>query len=141
MMCNVTARVCPPTATVIVAFVSAAITRVWTVNVAVLDPALTVRDAGTVAAPSLLEIVTGTPPPGAAPLSVNVPSLDAPATTLVEASDTCESVALGPVGVPQPTVNSARMPTIRAGDLIIDSGRCCRHPSDCCNTVPTGWRA
>ena len=123
MMCNITARVCSPTATVIVAFVSAATTRVWTMNVAVLDPALTVRDAGTVAAPSLLEIVTDTPPLGAAPLSVNVPTLDAPATTFVEASDTCERVALGPVGVPQLSVNSTRMPmttTIRAGALIID---------------------
>ena len=100
MMCNVTVRVCPPTVTVIVAIVSAAITRVWTVNVAVLDPALTERDAGTVAAPSLLEIVAGIPPPGAALLSVNVPSLDAPATTLVEASDTFESVGLG-VSIPR----------------------------------------
>jgi len=120
MMCSMTARVCPPTATVIVAFVSAATTRVWIVNVAVLDPALTVREAGTAAAPSLLEIVTGTPPLGAAPLSVKVPSLDAPATTLVEASESCKSVALGPVGVPQLPVNSARRPTKTTPSRVID---------------------
>jgi hypothetical protein len=55
-----------------------------TVNVALVVPAATVTDAGTVAAPVLLLVrVTTAPPVGAAPLSVTVPVDEAPPVTLV----------------------------------------------------------
>jgi hypothetical protein len=71
---------------------------------------LIVMKGGNAAAPSLLAIVTETPPLGAGPLSITVASLAMPATTLDGATATCASIALGPVGVPQPPATSARTP-------------------------------
>ena len=56
---------------------------VFTLKVAVLLPAATVTEAGTVAEALLLDNETEIPPEGAAALSVTVPVEDAPLTTLV----------------------------------------------------------
>ena len=56
---------------------------VLAVNVAVVDPAATVTEAGTVALALLLERVTVKPPVGAVPLRVTVPVLEEPPITEV----------------------------------------------------------
>jgi len=67
---------------------------VATLKVAVVAPAATVTDAGTVAAAVLeLESVTTAPPVGAGAPSVTVPVLLLPATTVVGFSATDESGA------------------------------------------------
>jgi hypothetical protein len=74
-----------------VAFVSAATSRVVTVNVALVAPAGTVTDAGTRATPSLLESRTSIPLAGALAVSVTVPSLFAPASTVAGVTENCTS--------------------------------------------------
>jgi hypothetical protein len=69
------------------------------VNVAVVFPAATVTDAGTVAEVSLLARETLAPPEGAALVSVTVPLEDVPPVTLVGLSVTDESVAAALAGV------------------------------------------
>ena len=64
---------------------------VVTVNVAVVAPATTVTDAGTVALALLLERVTLRPPVGAAPLMVTVPVEELPPTTEVGLRTTPET--------------------------------------------------
>jgi hypothetical protein len=54
------------------------------VKVALVLPADTVTEAGTVAAALLLESDTDTPPVGAAPVNVAVPVTDVPPVTLGE---------------------------------------------------------
>jgi len=56
---------------------------VVTVKLAVVLPAATVTEAGSVADTSLLDKDTKTPPAGATPLKVTVPAEDAPLTALV----------------------------------------------------------
>jgi len=56
---------------------------VFTVNVAVDEPAATVTLPGAVAAPLLLDSVTTTPPVGATPVNVTVPCELTPPTTLL----------------------------------------------------------
>ena len=63
----------PPLATVMVAVTVLATPDVLTVNVAEVDPAVTVTVEGTVAEALLLDRLTTTPPAGAAPLSETVP--------------------------------------------------------------------
>jgi hypothetical protein len=65
--------------------------------VAVLLPAATVTEAGTVAEALLLERETDTPPVGAAAFKVTVPVDDVPAVTLAGLTETEESdtVAMG----------------------------------------------
>ena len=75
--------VVPPYEAVMVTGVAAVTALVVIVNVALLVPAATVTLAGTVAADTLLERSTTTPPLGAAPLSVTVPVDDAPPLTVV----------------------------------------------------------
>jgi hypothetical protein len=60
----------------------AATDRVVTLNVAVVFPAATTTEAGTVAEELLLARVTVKPPDGAAPLNVMVPVADVPLVTL-----------------------------------------------------------
>jgi hypothetical protein len=74
-----------------VAEVDAVTVPVETVNVAVLLPAATVTDAGTVAEALLLESETARPPVGAAALKVTVPVDDAPLVTLAGLTETEES--------------------------------------------------
>jgi hypothetical protein len=69
------------------------------VNVAVVFPAATVTDAGTVAEVPLLARETLAPPEGAALVSVTVPLEDVPPVTLVGLSVTDESVAAALAGV------------------------------------------
>jgi hypothetical protein len=66
---------------------------VVTVKVAVVLPAATVTEAGTVAAALLLDKATERPPVGAALFKVIVPVEEAPRATLVELSDTDERAA------------------------------------------------
>ena len=68
---------------------------VVTVKVAVVLPAATVTEAGTVAEPLLLESETETPPAGAAALKVTVPVEVPPLTTLVGLTETDERATLG----------------------------------------------
>jgi len=56
---------------------------VLTVNVAVLEPAATVTEAGTVAAARLELNVTTLPPDGASPARVSVAVVEAPPSTVV----------------------------------------------------------
>jgi hypothetical protein len=67
---------------------------VLAVNVAVVAPAETVTEAGTVAA-RVLELVrpTTAPPVGAGPVKVTVPVEEAPLMTLVGFTETAESAA------------------------------------------------
>src|SRR5437762_3469446 len=65
-----------------VAIVPAVTVVVATLNVAVVAPAATVTEAGTVAAVLLLASITTAPPAGAAALSVTVPVLFAPPVTV-----------------------------------------------------------
>src|SRR5512133_3453102 len=68
---------------------------VATVNVAVVAPAATVTDGGTVAALGLLLVnVTTAPPAGAAALSVTIPVLFAPPVSVAGFSATEASVAV-----------------------------------------------
>jgi len=67
--------------------VAAVTPDVVTVNVAVLEPAATVTDAGTVAAALSEANATDIPPAGAAPLSVTVPIDGVPPRTLDSESD------------------------------------------------------
>jgi hypothetical protein len=67
---------------VIVTLVEAATLLVVTVKLADVLPALTVTDAGTMAAALLLESVTTVPPAGAAVVRVTVPVDEEPAITL-----------------------------------------------------------
>jgi hypothetical protein len=64
---------------------------VVTLKVAVVLPATTVTEVGTVAEAVLLDNATDTPPEGAAPLKVTVPVDDVPPVTLVGLSETEES--------------------------------------------------
>ena len=77
---------------------------VLTVKVAVVLPAATVTEAGTVAAALLLESETDTPPVGAAPLNVTVPVDEVPPVTLVGLSETDDRATLVVAGV---TVSAA----------------------------------
>lgn len=67
--------------------------EVATVKVAVVLPAATVTDAGTVAEALLLESETKAPPAGAAAVKVTVPVEDVPPVTLVGFRTTEESAA------------------------------------------------
>jgi hypothetical protein len=78
---------------VIVAVAAVVPAVVVTVKVAVVLPAATVTEAGTVAAVVLLVRATEMPPAGAALLKVTVPMEEAPRATLVGLSDTEESAA------------------------------------------------
>lgn len=71
----------PPLVAVIVTAVTAVTVDVVTVNVAVVAPAATVTEAGTVAATLLDASVTTMPPAGAADNKVTVPVLDVPPVT------------------------------------------------------------
>ena len=68
---------------------------VETPKVAVVLPAATVTEVGTVAAALLLESETETPPDGAAPLKVTVPVADVPLVTLEGLTATDESETAG----------------------------------------------
>ena len=72
---------------------------VVTVKVAVVLPAATVTEAGTVAEALLLESETEMPPVGAALLKVTVPVEDTPPTTLVGLTETDERAAVAEPGV------------------------------------------
>jgi hypothetical protein len=80
---NVAVRVVEPKTAVIVTPVEAATGIVVTVKVAVVFPADTVTDEGTVAAALLLLSEISAPPAGAAPFSVTVPVELTPPATLV----------------------------------------------------------
>jgi hypothetical protein len=79
---------------VIVARVEVVTDLVVTLKPAVVLPAATVTEAGTVADALLLDRETKAPPLGAAALSVMVPLTEVPPVTLAGVSDTDESVAL-----------------------------------------------
>ena len=79
------------------------------VNVAVLEPAATVMEAGTVTAEALLDNATDAPPAGAALLKVTVPVADAPPATLVGLRDIADRAAVT-TGV---TVSEAVLLTVR----------------------------
>ena len=80
--------------------VDAVTALVFTVNVALLYPAMTVTLDGTVAADALLERLTTAPPLGAAPLRVTVPVDEDPPFTLVGLTASEDSVAEpGPGGL------------------------------------------
>jgi hypothetical protein len=64
---------------------------VETLKVALLLPAATVTEAGTVAEALSLASVTDKPPDGAAPFKVTVPMADVPAMTLEGLTETEES--------------------------------------------------
>ncbi len=68
---------------------------VLTTNVALVAPAATVTLGGTLAAPLLLESVTGAPPAGAGPLNATVPVEEFPPVTLVGLSESEERVGGG----------------------------------------------
>jgi hypothetical protein len=68
---------------VIVTGVEALTVLVFTVNVALIEPASTVTLVGTVAADALLESETGAPLVGAGPLRVTVPVVGEPPLTLL----------------------------------------------------------
>jgi hypothetical protein len=83
---------------VIIAIVPTVTVVVLTLNVAVVAPAATVTEVGTVAAVLLLASITTAPPAGAAALSVTVPVLFAPPVRLpgfsvIEASAATEVVS------------------------------------------------
>ena len=81
-------------------------------KVAVVLPAATVTEAGTVAAALLLESDTDTPPEGAAPLKVTVPVADVPLATLegLTATDESETPTIAGSGIV--TVDPAAMTTL-----------------------------
>ena len=83
-----------------------------TVNVAVVFPAATVTEAGTVAEALLLESNTDTPPDGAAPFKVTVPRADVPAVTLDGLTETEESQTPTTGGSGIVTVEPAAMTTL-----------------------------
>jgi len=66
-----------------------------TAKVAVVLPGATVTDAGTLAAPLLLESETDAPPAGAARLRVTVPVAEVPPMTLEGLTEIAETVAEG----------------------------------------------
>jgi hypothetical protein len=80
-----------------VAVVEAVTELVDTVKVAVVLPAATVTEVGTVAEAVLLESETNAPPVGAAPLRVTVPVVEAPPLTLVGfvVTETRDTLATG----------------------------------------------
>jgi hypothetical protein len=80
-----------------VAVVADVTALVEAVKVAVLLPAATVTEDGTVTDALLLESATSIPPEGAATVSVTVPVADVPPVTLVglSASDDSATVAVG----------------------------------------------
>jgi hypothetical protein len=84
----VTVRVAVAVPAVMVSVLFAATATVDTLNVAVVAPAATVTEAGTVADGSLDERETDWPPVAAGPLMVTVPLDDAPPTSDVGASTT-----------------------------------------------------
>jgi hypothetical protein len=77
--------------------------------VAVVLPAATLTEAGTVAEALLLESETDTPPEGAAPLKVTVPVVDVPLATLEGLTATDESETVVVAGV---TVSAAVLLTL-----------------------------
>jgi hypothetical protein len=87
-----------------VANVDAVTDFVVTLKVAVLLPAVTVTEAGTVAEVVLLDRETSAPPAGAAALRVMVPVTDVPPVTLAGVRDTDESAALAPGVMVRPAV-------------------------------------
>jgi hypothetical protein len=78
-----------------VALVAAATGVVEMVNVAVVEPAATVKVEGTVAEPLLLDRATIIPPAGAAPLRVTAPVEMSPPATLVGTSVSDEGITGG----------------------------------------------
>jgi hypothetical protein len=104
-------RVTLPTVTLMVAFVSAATRCVVMKNFALIAPAGTMTDAGTIATPSLLDGRIPIPLAGAGAISVTVPSLPAPAFTVTGVTENCDTVTggvLGAVGV-APHAHAQRM--------------------------------
>ena len=83
----------------IVADVATVTANVVAANVAVVDPAVTVTLAGTVADALLLDSVTTAPPEGAPVVSVTVPVDPVPPTTLAGLTDTDASAGAGGTGV------------------------------------------
>lgn len=87
--------VTPLSAALIVAVAVVVTAKVVTGNVAVVSPAATPTEAGTVAFELLLERATVTPPEGAGPVSVTVPVDADPPTTEVGFSDTLTGAIAG----------------------------------------------
>jgi len=85
----------PLYAAVMVTDVVVATKLVLTVNDALVEPAATVTDPGTLAAELLLDSVTTAPPLGAGPLSVTVPVEEPPAVTLEGLRESDASVIAG----------------------------------------------
>jgi hypothetical protein len=85
---------------------------VETLNVAVVLPAATVTEAGTVADALLLESETETPPEGAAPLKVTVPVAAVPPVTLAGLTESEESATPTFAESGMVTVEPAAMTTL-----------------------------
>jgi hypothetical protein len=85
---------------------------VVTPNVAVMLPPATVIVAGTLAAESLLDRETKSPPEGAGPLNVTVPVAEEPAVTLDGLIDTDSGVCPSAADNNRVTVEFAAIPTL-----------------------------
>jgi hypothetical protein len=90
---SVAVRFTPPALAVMVTEVDADTEVVATLNVALVAPARTVTEAGTVAEALLEERVTAVPPAGAAAVSVTVPVEDEPPVTEAGLTERLESAA------------------------------------------------